>query len=219
MSLLDLLSLAALGGLVALDGTALGQFMFSRPLVAATLAGGLLGDAAAGLAMGAVLELFYLAVVPVGGARFPEGGPAAVVAAAVGVAVPGSPGILAGVAVGMVWGALGGLTVGWLRRFNARLAPDPHSPLLTPRAVARVQVLCVGMDFFRGAIVAGTGAVLAQPVGELWGRVWPLGDGWTVGLLIVGAAVPLGALVRSFGNRRAALAAGVAAGVIVGLLV
>lgn len=214
----ELLALAVLGGLVALDGTALGQFMVSRPLVAATLAGAVMGDAGLGLAVGGVLELFYLSALPVGGARFPEGGPAAVVAGAIAVAAGGMPGLVAGVAAGLVWGAAGGQTVGWLRRINARLAPDPSSPLLTPSAVGRVQLVCVVLDFARGVVLTGVGALLGGLLAGTVREAWPLGDGWSVGLLLVGAAVPLGALLRSFGLRPLLLGAGLAVGLLLGTL-
>ena len=69
------LLLVAWGGLVAVDGTSCGQFMISRPFAAATVAGLLAGDALMGATAGVVLEAFHLAVLPVGAARYPEGGP------------------------------------------------------------------------------------------------------------------------------------------------
>lgn len=55
------LALASLwGGLLALERRAFLQAMLSRPLVAATGTGFLLGDFRAGLFIGTVLELFYL---------------------------------------------------------------------------------------------------------------------------------------------------------------
>ncbi|WP_434383992.1 PTS sugar transporter subunit IIC [Melittangium boletus] len=48
------------GGLVAVERKAFLQAMFSRPLVAATLMGGLLDDVQAGLFVGLLLELFHL---------------------------------------------------------------------------------------------------------------------------------------------------------------
>ena len=56
----DLLPLVLLGGVLALDATSVGQFMFSRPLVAGALAGWVVGDAALGLSVGVVLELYLL---------------------------------------------------------------------------------------------------------------------------------------------------------------
>lgn len=212
----ELLLLVALGGLVALDGTALGQFMVSRPLVAATLAGGLLGDPMSGLAVGGVLELFYLSVLPMGGARFPEGGPAAVVGAATAAAAPEMAGLVAGVSVGLAWGALGGLTVGWLRRLNTLIALDPDGPVVTPSAVARVQAACVAMDLTRGVVLTGLGALLGPALAAWLGSHWPLDGGWSAGLLLLGAAVPMGALLRSFGLRPLLLAGGLAAGLLLG---
>ena len=48
------------GGLVAVERKAFLQAMFSRPLVAATAMGALLGDVPAGLFVGMLLELFHL---------------------------------------------------------------------------------------------------------------------------------------------------------------
>jgi len=208
--------LMALGGLVALDGTALGQFMVSRPLVAATLAGAILGDATSGLVVGGVLELFYLSVLPVGGARFPEGGPAAMVGAATAAAVPGMAGLVVGIAVGLIWGAVGGHTVGWLRRLNTRIALDPAGPAVTPAAVARVQAACVTMDLVRGAVLTGVGLLIGPSMAVWLGDHWPLDDGWSAGLLLLGAAVPMGALLRSFGLRPLLLGAGLGLGVLLG---
>ena len=212
----DLVLLMALGGLVALDGTALGQFMVSRPLVAATLAGALLGDVTTGFVVGGVLELFYLSVLPVGGARFPEGGPAAVVGAATAAAIPGMAGLVAGIAAGLVWGAVGGHTVGWLRRLNTRIALDPAGPAVTPAAVARVQAACVTLDLVRGAVLTGVGLLLGPWLAVWLGGGWPLDDGWSAGLLLLGAAVPLGALLRSFGLRPLLLGAGLGLGLLLG---
>ncbi|MFP2908143.1 PTS sugar transporter subunit IIC [Pyxidicoccus sp. 3LFB2] len=59
------------GGLVALERKAFLQAMLSRPLVAATVMGGLLDDVASGLAVGLVLELFFLGTANLG-AALPE---------------------------------------------------------------------------------------------------------------------------------------------------
>ncbi len=61
-----ILGVAALGGLIGLDRTAAGQFMISQPIVAGPLTGWLLGDAAAGLIIGASLELIWVLDLPVG---------------------------------------------------------------------------------------------------------------------------------------------------------
>ena len=65
-----------LGGLVSigvgLDRTAAFQFMVSRPIVAAPLTGWLLGEPMTGLQVGAMVELLWLARLPVGAAVPPD---------------------------------------------------------------------------------------------------------------------------------------------------
>jgi mannose/fructose/N-acetylgalactosamine-specific phosphotransferase system component IIC len=57
---------AAIGGLIGLDRTAVGQFMVSQPVVAGPLTGWLLGDVTAGLVIGGVLELIWVLDLPIG---------------------------------------------------------------------------------------------------------------------------------------------------------
>ncbi len=61
-----IIGVALAGGLIGLDRTAAGQFMISQPIVAGPIAGSLLGDAAAGLVIGAVLELIWVLDMPIG---------------------------------------------------------------------------------------------------------------------------------------------------------
>lgn len=58
--------IAFAGGIIGLDRTAAGQFMISQPIVAAPIAGWLLGDSATGVMIGAVLELLWVLDMPVG---------------------------------------------------------------------------------------------------------------------------------------------------------
>jgi PTS system mannose-specific IIC component len=55
--LMELLPLALLGGVLGLDVVSFPQAMVSRPIVAATVAGALVGAPAAWLLLGATLEL------------------------------------------------------------------------------------------------------------------------------------------------------------------
>ena len=79
---MELLYIGLLGGLLALDTTSVGQFMFSRPLVAGAVTGWVLGDLSLGLTIGVVLETYMLVSFPSGGARFLDGTTATVVAVA-----------------------------------------------------------------------------------------------------------------------------------------
>lgn len=58
--------IALAGGFIGLDRTAAGQFMISQPIVAAPIAGWLLGDSVTGVTIGAVLELLWVLDMPVG---------------------------------------------------------------------------------------------------------------------------------------------------------
>src|SRR5687767_5791459 len=89
-----LLPLVLLGAVFGLDVVSFPQAMLSRPLVAATVAGAVVGDAGAGLLVGVGLELIALETLPVGASRYPEWGSASVVGGALmstnGEARPGA---------------------------------------------------------------------------------------------------------------------------------
>ncbi|MGE5091451.1 MAG: PTS sugar transporter subunit IIC, partial [Bacillota bacterium] len=72
---LGTIALLLLWGIITgVDLVSVPQAMLSRPLVAATVAGAILGDVEAGLRVGVVLELFALDVLPVGAVRYPDYG-------------------------------------------------------------------------------------------------------------------------------------------------
>jgi PTS system mannose-specific IIC component len=58
--------IALLLGLLSLDATAAGQFMFSRPITVGALVGLLTGSPELGLQIGALVELIWIGEVPVG---------------------------------------------------------------------------------------------------------------------------------------------------------
>ena len=195
---LALLTLA--GGVLALDGTSVGQFMVSRPLVAGAVAGWIVGDPGTGLLVGALLELYLLVSFPSGGARYPEGATATVVAVASASAVPASGALPLGIAVGLVCGQLGGFTVSALRRLNDRLVPEPDGP--RPERLATAHVGAIALDGLRGALLT-----MLCVLGGRWAvghaaDAWPLQPSDTRGLILVGGAVSAGVLLRTLGGYR-----------------
>jgi len=212
---MELLGLSLVGGLLALDATSVGQFMISRPLVAGLLAGWATGDPTLGLLVGALLEIYLLVSFPTGGARFPEGATATVVAVATAAATDGVGAIPLAVAVGLVWGHIGGITITWLRRLNGRLVPAPDG--VHPESVTRAHLGAVGLDFLRAVLLTGVGIVLGRAAVALVVRAWPLGARDSMGLLLVGGAVSAGIFLRSLGGfrRRRLLFMG---GVVLGIL-
>lgn len=203
--------LALLGGAAALDGTSWGQFMLSRPLVAATLGGLLMGAPAEGAMLGAVLEALHLGVLPVGASRYPEGGPPAVAAGAL-FALSGGTGtmLVLSLLFALVWEAFCGWTVQRLRHFNVRFSVPEGSAAADPARLARGHLAAMGVDFARGAALTVAGAALLLGAAAV---VPPDALPDRLARLLAGAvaAAALGAALRSFGGQRAGWFAGGAA--------
>ena len=124
------------GTLAGLDLVSVPQAMLSRPLVAATVAGAILGDVDAGLRVGAVLELFALDVLPVGAVRYPDYGPASVGAAAISAGAPWELSLGVAVGIGIVLGGEGpGLPDDVIDRCSARVT-IPMAPRVESLNVA-----------------------------------------------------------------------------------
>jgi mannose/fructose/N-acetylgalactosamine-specific phosphotransferase system component IIC len=196
--------------------------MVSRPVVAATLAGLLLGAPVPGFLAGAVLEFFFLPVFAIGGGRFPESGPGAVVAGAAAAWIPSPAGIAVGLMLGLVLGEFGGVTINALRRINGRIAPDPSKVPVTKSRVARAHLSSIAIDFARAAALTLVGLTLARVVGASMGRLWPLDIAASAGLMLAGVSIPLGMLLRNLGGwqrHRWTFILGLGGGIAIGLLV
>lgn len=214
------LPVAALLGwaiLVGVDLVTAPQGLLSRPLVAATVAGWLSGDVAAGASVGLVLELFALDVLPVGAARYPDYGAAAVGAAVLASGADRWAGLGAGTALGLALAALGGWTLQWLRHANTRALQAATASLAAGEeaAIHRLQRMALLRDIGRSAllgVVAIATAVAARPV-----IAAPAAGHWElVAAVAVGCslAAVTGGAVRTAGRgaRLGWLAAGAALG-------
>lgn len=210
------------GGLLALDATAVGQFMVSRPLVAGVIAGALTGDAATGLLVGSLLEFYHLATVPAGGARVPDAGPATVVAATVAVWTGGTPGAIAVAwCLGLLWSQVGGWTVSLQRRLNGLILGAIMGEGDSPTALELAHALAILSDLVRGTLLTGVGLLIGITAVPGLAAVWPLDSAWTVGLILAGASVPLGILYKGFGGwpkQRVLFVAGLGAGLVAAYL-
>lgn len=214
---MDILRLSALGGLLGLDGTAVGQFMLSRPLVAGVLSGWMVGDVGLGATIGMILELYLLVSVPSGGARFPEAATATVVAVSCAAPFQGAGALVLAVAVGLVWGQVGGASVDAQRHLNAHLVPEPGEPPDPARRVSWAHATAIAVDFLRAATVTGVGIASGRLVIGSLGAWWPLGQVASIGLLLVGGAVSAGILLNDLGGfrrRKAWFTAGLALGLL-----
>lgn len=213
------LALVLLGGWVAADATSLGQFMVSRPLVAATLAGLVVGNPVAGAALGLTLEAFHLTVLPVGAARYPEPGPAAVASASAFAVWPGSAGTLLTVVVfALVWEWVSGESVQLMRRLNSRLAAGADRFREPDRVLERLHLLAVGIDVARGMLLTALGIVAIHALLGVVGEVGPGGELMARAALGAAIAALLAGAYRLFGSRAGLFAAGLGAGLLLVLL-
>ena len=163
------LSLLVWGTLVGLDLVSVPQAMISRPLVAGTVAGWLVGDVEAGLRIGVLFELFALDVLPVGAVRYPDYGPATVAAVALGAGAPWELSLGLSVALGLVLALLGGWSLQIVRRWNARAIQRRAAALAAGEssAIRRLQYGGLLRDAARGFMLTLVGIVAASTVKDL----------------------------------------------------
>lgn len=226
MTGIDLLVLALLGGLLGLDTVSFPQAMLSRPIVGATLAGAVLGDAASGLLVGATLELFAVDTLPFGASRYPEWGSAGVIGGVLFVTAAGhtagrlTTAVLAALAVAWV----GGWSMVQVRMLNATWARRRHDAVGrgSRRTVVGLQVAGLGADLVRGILLTAAGLVVLQPLQraalDSWGTGMALSRAMVAGAagaVALGAAWKLFHAVPSFGWQ---FALGVAGGLAVVIL-
>jgi PTS system mannose-specific IIC component len=205
-------------GIVAgLDLVSVLQAMVSRPLVSGTVAGAIVGDPVAGVLVGMVLELYALEVLPVGGARYPDFGPAAVAATAAAMGVPRSD-LGLPLAVGLVTAYVGEWSIVWLRRWNTMRVRQAAAGLDAGdlATVSRQQIRGIGRDALRATLLTCLGLALALAV-----RRWPPVTGRAVLLLTcvlvgVGFATAATNAARLVGRRHGAwwYLAGLAGGIV-----
>jgi PTS system mannose-specific IIC component len=163
---LQLLPIAVLGAVMGLDVVSFPQAMISRPIVAATAAGALIGQADRGLAMGVALEFFALESLPFGASRYPEWGSAAVVGGALFAMSPDDAPAAMTVAVlaALITASIGGNSMVWMRKFLAGVARSRHEALAegSGRAVVGLQLAGMTADLLRGLVLTmGALAVFA----------------------------------------------------------
>ena len=214
---------AAIGGFVGLDTTSFPQMMVSRPLVAGTVTGAVLGRPVAGLTVGFILEAFSLLVLPVGASRYPESGTATVAATAAYIAVAPAalaPGVLVLVlAFALAWEWVGGQSVVLLRRANGKLLLKQEG--VPARQLEHRHLSAMGLDFVRGAVVAAGGGLIAAALARWAAPLWDLDPRSTMAVLAVLTATMIGTAVPIFGGiraRRYALLLGLVAGVALTLV-
>jgi mannose/fructose/N-acetylgalactosamine-specific phosphotransferase system component IIC len=218
MSGLPVLALLLWGTVAGLDLASVLQGLFNRPLVAGAVAGVILGDASAGLSIGAALELFALDVLPVGASRYPDYGAATVAAVALGAGQPWGAALGPAVLLGLLLAQLGGWTIVAQRRVTA-WALRRAAPALDrgdPGVATRLHLLGLGTDLLRSAGLAGLGlsAVALASRGPRFDM--STGHALTVVAIAGGFVALIGGALRRAGTLRRMvwLAGGLAIGVL-----
>ncbi len=179
------------GTVVGLDLVSVGQTMISRPLVSGTVSGLILGDPAAGAAVGVILELFALDVMPVGAVGYPDYGVGTVAAAATAAHAPGVVGTGLAVCVGLAVAYIGEVGIrlvrNWntndVRRYRERLDGGDMG------TITRIHLRGLSRDAMRSFAVTAIGLLLALAVYR-WSPVTLEG---TVLVTVVVAGAALGA--------------------------
>lgn len=218
----ELLPISMLGGLLGLDVVCFPQMMVSRPIVAATVAGAFVGDAATGVLVGATLELIALATLPFGASRYPEWGSSAVVGGAIAAALhTGRVGALTiGVLAALATAWVSGWSLVKLRQWNAWLARRKR-PALDAGArgtVIGLQLAGLTADVVRAALLTAIAYALLFPVADATVGVWSFGDHVSRAVVVaIASAVAASAAWMIFHTARHArwyFAAGLAVGLL-----
>lgn len=176
LGLMDVIPIALLGGLLGLDVVSFPQAMLSRPIVAATLAGALLGHPAGGLLIGAVLELIALETLPFGASRYPEWGSASVVGGALFVQDAASP--AGATSLAMIAALATAIVSGWsmvkVRELNAHWARQRRVALEAGArgTVIGLQLLGMTADFLRGALLTAIAYAVLRPTLRVALELW-----------------------------------------------
>lgn len=221
MSEVPLLSLGLLliwGTVVGLDLVSVPQGLFARPLIAASVAGWVLGEVEVGLRVGAVLELYALDVLPVGASRYPEYGPAAVGAVVLAAGLPNPGGIGAGALLGLMVAMLAGYSLEWLRHANARDVHRRSAELDAGSwtAIRQLQWAGIARDAVRSGGITALSLALAVVARTRLDGMTHLPEYLTPVLVGIGLAAALSGALRTAGRGRrlAWLGVGLAAGLL-----
>jgi mannose/fructose/N-acetylgalactosamine-specific phosphotransferase system component IIC len=164
------------GGIVAVDTAAFLQLLLSQPFVAGAVTGALFGRMEVGLELGAILQLFSLGVLPVGG-RAPEDFPVGTVvgtAAACALtrldpvaSAQGGP-LVFGLLAAFVTALCGRPLLVLLRHRNEGLARWVEDELAAGRlgALGRAQVAGIAQTFAFGALWTAVALTVSTLVGR-----------------------------------------------------
>ena len=222
MIALEVLPLVLLGALLGLDVVSFPQAMLSRPIVAATLAGALVGHPGDGLLVGAALEFFALETLPFGASRYPEWGSASVVGGALYATQGDGAGALSvAVLAALVTAWVGGWSMVQLRKLNARWARARHERVArgSKRVVEGLQLYGMTADLARGGALTMAAFLVFRPMQQLVLASWHTDARFSRGFVVAVATSVAGAaawkILHTTAGARWLVLGGLAAGLSV----
>jgi len=203
----DLLTGALVSLICGLDRTAMLQIMISRPIVAAPLVSWVLGEPMVGLQVGLLVELLWLARLPVGAAVPPDDTQVAIAGSVLTISlekilhVPGTELLILSLLVAIPLGKFGQFLDHFARQFNVRLLTAADAALEQGNLFAAEFQHLRGLLSF-SLVALGTYAVILGGGLLLVPVLWPLVEhslahsaGWLqLALPLVGVAVILGTI-------------------------
>jgi PTS system mannose-specific IIC component len=207
LSIVDLVIGALIALLCGLDRTAILQLMISRPIVAAPLVAWLLGEPMVGLQIGMMVELLWLARLPVGAAIPPDDTQVAIASSGLAINLgrimesTGPELVLLCLLVAIPLGKVGQFFDHFSRQYNVRLVTQVEGHLDNGNLfLAELQHLRGLVSFSLAAL--GTYAVIILGGLLLVPILWPLveqslmlSNSWLqLALPLVGVAVILGTI-------------------------
>ncbi len=182
----ELILVALLGGVLALDNTEAFQTMLSQPLLVGPAVGLLLSDLEGGLRIGVLLQLAYLWVMPIGTADLPDPTVGSLVGCAGYVLLnrlfPDKPYLLLFLVLlfTIPFSQLCGWGLIQQRRLNQRLLPraDVCAEKADTRGLSWLLLWGLGLSFLRGVVFSVLGLVcilvLLKPLMDLFNPVTDL---------------------------------------------
>ena len=216
-------------GVVALDTTAVLQIMVSRPMVACSIIGLILGNFQLGFTIGILLELLYISELPVGGADFAEGNVGSTAAAAIGIlTVRQAPdrvniAIVCALLLAAVISWFGGWLVRVMRQTNSMVFDAIlKKKLITPMHINAGQFTGIVLAFSLGfSLLFVSCLVFAQLLPVLLNYIPKTADNIlhpVVGGLLAAGCVYLVHIFWTQGERRRLFAIGIVLGALLVLL-